>query len=417
MKLKLAHRAAEVLRQGLIVLVLLALAGGGGILILGHRSDSRPNSDVDLSGENLRSGHAFSPTPTQWSTLTVQPVEEHAFRSEYPTEGKIAVDEDRATPVFSPYAGRVTKLLASPGDTVARGQPLFVIEATDMVQAQNDFMAAVAARNKARSQLNLAQTVETRMNNLYQSKAVALKDWQQSQADLTAAQNDLRSAEAALEAVRNRLRILGKTDDEITTFEDKGTINSATSIYAPIAGTIVQRKVGPGQYIVAGSSDPVFVIGDLSKVWLLAFMRETNASKVQIGQPIKFTVLAYPDRVFEGKINYVASSLDPNSRRLLVSATIDNPGALLKPEMFANVSVITDEGAPAPAVPREAIIYEGDIARVWVALDDKSIELRQVRLGRVDGQVVEVLDGLKPGDRVITKGSLFIDRAATSGES
>jgi cobalt-zinc-cadmium efflux system membrane fusion protein len=255
------------------------------------------------------------------------------------------------------------------------------------------------------------------MNNLYQSKAVALKDWQQSQADLTAAQNDLRSAEAALEAVRNRLRILGKTDDEIATFEDKGTINSATSIYAPIAGTIVQRKVGPGQYIAAGSSDPVFVIGDLSKVWLLAFMRETNASKVQIGQPIKFTVLAYPDRVFEGKINYVASSLDPNSRRLLVSATIDNSGALLKPEMFANVRVITDEGAPAPAIPREAIIYEGDVARVWVALDDKSIELRQVRLGRADGQVVEVLDGLKPGDRVITKGSLFIDRAAMSGES
>jgi membrane fusion protein, heavy metal efflux system len=417
MKLKLADRAAEVLRQGMIILVLLALAGGGGILILGHRSDSRPNSDVDLSGQNLHSGHAFSPTPTQWATLTVQPVEEHAFRSEYPTEGKIAVDEDQATPVFSPYAGRVTKLLTSPGATVARGEPLFVIEAADMVQAQNDFMAAVAAKNKARSQLNLAQTVETRMNNLYQSKAIALKDWQQSQADLTAAQNDLRSAEAALEAVRNRLRILGKTDDEIATFEDKGTINSATTIYAPIAGTVVQRKVGPGQYIAAGSSDPVFVIGDLSKVWLLAFMRETNASKVQIGQPIKFTVLAYPDRVFEGKINYVASSLDPNSRRLLVSATIDNSGALLKPEMFANVRVITDEGAPAPAIPREAIIYEGDIARVWVALDDKSIELRHVRLGRADGQVVEVLDGLKPGDRVITKGSLFIDRAATSGES
>jgi cobalt-zinc-cadmium efflux system membrane fusion protein len=417
MKLKLADRAAEVLRQGMIILVLLALAGGGGILILGHRSDSRPNSDVDLSGQNLHSGHAFSPTPTQWATLTVQPVEEHAFRSEYPTEGKIAVDEDQATPVFSPYAGRVTKLLTSPGATVARGEPLFVIEAADMVQAQNDFMGAVAAKNKARSQLNLAQTVETRMNNLYQSKAIALKDWQQSQADLTAAQNDLRSAEAALEAVRNRLRILGKTDDEIATFEDKGTINSATTIYAPIAGTVVQRKVGPGQYIAAGSSDPVFVIGDLSKVWLLAFMRETNASKVQIGQPIKFTVLAYPDRVFEGKINYVASSLDPNSRRLLVSATIDNSGALLKPEMFANVRVITDEGAPAPAIPREAIIYEGDVARVWVALDDKSIELRQVRLGRADGQVVEVLDGLKTGDRVITKGSLFIDRAATSGES
>ena len=146
-------------------------------------------------------------------------------------------------------------------------------------------------------------------------------------------------------------------------------------------------------------------------------MRETDTSKVQIGQRIKFTALAYPDRAFEGKINYVASSLDPNSRRLLVRATIDNSGALLKTEMFANVNIITDEGAPAPAVPREAVIYEGDIARVWVALDDKSIELRQIKPGLTDDRIIQVLDGLKAGEKDITKGSLFIDRAATGDQS
>src|SRR5204863_2892880 len=116
-------------------------------------------------------------------------------------------------------------------------------------------------------------------------------------------------------AARGRLRILGKTDKEIGAFQDKGTIDPATPIYAPIGGTIVQRKVGPGQYIGTGSSDPVFVIGDLSTVWLTAYVRETEAPNVSVGQDIKFSVLAYPDRTFAAKVSYVAASLDPATRR------------------------------------------------------------------------------------------------------
>src|SRR5205807_4298715 len=127
------------------------------------------------------------------------------------------------------YSGRVTKLLAKPGDTVGRSQPLFVIEAADMVQAQNDFVAATSAVNKARSQLALAEIVEKRHRDLYKEKAVALRELEQSQAALVAAQNDMHAAETALEAVRNRLRILGKTDQEITSFEQTGKINAETS--------------------------------------------------------------------------------------------------------------------------------------------------------------------------------------------
>jgi cobalt-zinc-cadmium efflux system membrane fusion protein len=331
------------------------------------------------------------------------------------TEGKIAVDEDRSTPIFSPYAGRVTKLFVKPGDIVTVGQTLFTVEAADMVQAQNDFISAATALNKARSALNLAQINDKRQRLLYEGKAVPLKEVQQAQGTLDAAQNDVRSAEVALEATRNRLRILGKTDQEITDFQEKGTINPATPIYAPIAGTIVQRKVGPGQYVGSGASDPVFIIGDLATVWLVAYVRETDAPLVHVGQPIYFTVLAYPDRTFPATISYVAAALDPTSRRLLVRASVDNSAGLLKPEMFASVKILTGESDIEIAVPRDAIIYEGDTARVWVVRDDKGIELRRIKVGLTNGTMVEVLGGLAPSDRVITKGSLFIDRVASAG--
>ena len=350
----------------------------------------------------------FHPTAAQWATLTVETVERHAFRSQQITEGKISIDEDRATPILSPYSGRVTRLLVRAGDAVDPGQLLFVIEATDMVQAQNDFIAALAAANKARSQLELAQTVEARMRALYQSKAVALREWQQAQADLSAAQSDLRSAEVALEAARNRLRILGKTEQEIAAFQETGRISPETPIYSPLAGTVVQRKVGPGQYVSASSTDPVFVIGDLSTVWLVAYVREADSAEVHIGQPLTFTVLAYRDRAFESKVAYVASALDPTTRRLMVRAAIDNPQGLLKPEMFANVSIFTDRSEVATAVPRDAVIYEGDSARIRIVHSDKSVELRTIRTGLADGPLMQVLEGLAPGEKVITRGSLFI---------
>jgi cobalt-zinc-cadmium efflux system membrane fusion protein len=392
----------------------LALVAGGGVFLLVREPQSLKGTDSEISSQAKRAQHFYHPTDSEWVTLTVEPVQEQAFRTEHVTEGKIAVDEDRSTPIFSPYAGRVTKLLARPGDSVAAGQPLFTIEATDMVQAQNDFRTATAGANKARSQLNLAQIVEKRNKDLYEGKAVALKEWQQSQADLTAAQNDLRSADTALEAARNRLRILGRTDDEITAFQEKGRISAETAIFAPIAGTIVQRKVGPGQYVNAGASDPVFVIGDLSTVWLTAYVRETEAGRVRVGEDLQFTVLAYPDHVFKARLNYVATALDPTSRRLLVRATIDNPGALLKPEMYANVGIFTEQDLAGVAVPREALIYEGSSVRIWVAHEDKTIELRQIKTGLTNGRMIQVLEGIKAGERVITRGSLFIDRAASA---
>src|SRR4030088_65344 len=289
-----------------------------------HISGAQQHSEV--SSQSRKGLQRYIPSPAEWASLTVERVQEQAFRTELVTEGKIAVDEDRSTPVFSPYAGRVTKLLARPGDRVVHGQPLCEVAVPDTVQAQNDFIAAMTGLNKARSALDLAQLQHKRAKDLFEGKAVPLKDYQQAEATLSQAQNDLRSTQTALEASRNKLRILGFTDEAVSTFQEMGRINPETTILAPIAGTVVQRKIGPGQYVNSGASDPVFVIGDLSTVWLTAFVRETEASAVAVGQEMTFSLLALPGRTLTARITYVATAIDPATRRLMVRATVENAG-------------------------------------------------------------------------------------------
>ena len=397
------------------VAVIVVLSAAIMATTLAHRADKSAESDISPSARKV--GNLYYPTPKQWASLTVEPVRQRLFRAEHLTEGKISVDEDRATLVFSPYSGRVIKLLAKPGDHVVAGQPLFVVEAPDMVQAQNDFISATATLSKARSALDLAHIVENQNKTLYDTHAGPLRDLQQAQSATRAAQNDVRAAEISVEATRNRLRILGLKDAEITKFGETGDVSPQTTIYSPLSGIVIQRKVGPGQYINtssqnASASDPTFVIGDLSTVWLVAYVRESEAHSVQVGQALRFTVLAFPNQVFTANISYVATSLDPTTRRLLVRATIDNSQGLLRPEMFASVTIMLGDGNQSPAVPRDAIIYDGTTARVWVARDDHSIEQRAIKTGLSNGDEVEVIEGLAVGEKVVTKGSLFVDRAA-----
>jgi len=402
-------------RNGVIAAVVLIV--GAWLMVPVTTRPPSANGVEQASTEGRHVGALYYPTPKQWASLTTAPVRAVVFRSEHLTEGKIAVDEDRATLVFSPYSGRVIKLLAKPGDAVKAGQPLFIVEAPDMVQAQNDFINAIAGLNKARSALELAKIVEQQNKTLFDSRAGSLRDLQQAQAITRAAENDVRATQTSVEMVRNRLRILGMTDDEITKFNDSGAVSPHMTIYSPIVGTVIQRKVGPGQYVNTSSqntsaSDPTFIIGDLSTVWLVAYVRESEAPNVKAGQAVYFTVLAYPNRVFTANIAFVATSLDTGTRRLLVRATIDNSQRLLRPEMFANVTILTGEGDTSPAVPREAIIYDGKSTHVWVARPDKSVERREINTGLSNGPMIQVLDGLRDGENIVSRGSLFVDRAA-----
>lgn len=398
-------------RQRRAVALLLLLAAGAGIAFLRPGKSQTPPQPTPVTAPGT-----FKPTEEQWRALKIEAVGTRSFRTEQVTEGNIALDDDLNTPVFSPYSGRVTQLIAKLGDKVENGAPLFAVEASEFVQAANDLIAAVGAFKTARAQLAQAEINEKRAHELYLAKGGALKDWQQSQTDLAAAQNAARSADIALAAVRNRLRILGKSDKDIAALEAQQTqkLEPRAVVTAPIAGMVTQRQIGLGQYIpsvTSGASYPVYTIGDLSMVWLIANVREADAGSVRLGQPVEVHVLALPDRVFKAEISWVAPSIDPNTHRLPVRANIANSDGVLKPNMFANFSIITGEPVTAPAVPQSAIVYEGETARVWVAGADRTLAVREVRVGRTSDRMVEITAGLSPGEMVVTRGTIFIDRA------
>jgi cobalt-zinc-cadmium efflux system membrane fusion protein len=407
-----SQSAILVLVAGLAVTIFVA--GPAAIhLLTGATPVPQPSESAQAGGSP-----AFKLTDRQWAALKIAPVRDHVFQDVSETDGRIAIDDDMVTPVFSPYTGRVTRLIAHAGDRVKQGDPLFSIQATELAQAQNDLITAVAGLRTAKAQLNLATTNEKRQHDLYNAQGAALKDWQQAQVDLATAQGGMNGASVALAAVRNRLRGFGKSDKDIDQLESTADIlrvDSDTVVTAPIGGTVVQRQIGLGQNIVSassGASNPVFMIGDLSKVWLVGNAREDDATSMHKGDMVEVRVMAIPDKVFKARLTYVAASIDPNTHRLAARAELDNPTGELKPEMFASFRIITSEDAVAPGVPESAIVYEGENAHVWLAdPTTKALEIRSVKVGRSRDGMVEALEGLKPGDEIVTSGAVFIDRA------
>jgi cobalt-zinc-cadmium efflux system membrane fusion protein len=406
-------------RQFILLIVVTALVGAG--VFLGPRALRKPEEAAAPAESHVTAEGAFKTTNAQWADLKIEPVKQMDFPQAEDTDGKIANDDDLTTPVFSPYTGRVVKLFARAGDVVHQGDPLFGVQAAEFVQGQSDLISAVAALKTARAQLALTEANEKRQHELFLAHGAAQKDWQQSQVDLANAQGGFNSAQIGLAAVRNRLRILGKTDAEIDAVEkaaDVQNLDPVGVVSAPIDGIVVQRQVGLGQNIVSaasgGGSGPQFQIGNVSKVWMLANVREENAPNVHLGDPVEVTTIAYPGRVFAGKITRVSPAIDPVLHRLPVWAAVDNPDGLLKPEMFASFRIINGpSNGPSPAVPDRAIVYEGANAHVWLANPaDKTLALRQIKVGREIAGIVQVVDGLKPGDNVVTSGAVFIDRAA-----
>lgn len=356
----------------------------------------------------------FRPTAQELAALKTAPITNASFRDEEVTDGSIAINDDRNTPVFSPYSGRVTRLIARLGDVVKPGDPLFGIAASEFVQGQNDLVSAVAAAKSAQAQLLLAQTNAKRQADLLDAKAAAQRDVDQSQADLAAAQSNARSADIALAAVRNRLHILGKSDAEVRHLEGQAGINADVIVPAPIGGTVIQRQVGVGEYITSGASNPVYSIGDLSTVWLIANVREAASGRVHIGDKAEVRVLAYPGRIFNAKISFIGSAIDANTRRLPVRADVENPDGALVPNMFASFSIVTGPETVGAAVPDSGVVYEGANAHIWVLQPDKTIALREVKIGRTSNHLVQIVSGATVGETAITSGALFIDRAASS---
>jgi cobalt-zinc-cadmium efflux system membrane fusion protein len=398
-ELSLLRRALPPGKQIRVVLVIVLAAAGA--LAIGWGALRARASEPAPANESTASNEVHL-SSAQLSTLEINTVTTRAFRTEEVTDGQIALNGDTTTQVFSPYSGRVVRVLASPGEYVKAGAPLLRIEASEYVQAQSDLLNAAAT-------LKLARINEERKHAAYDSKGGSLQDWQQAQVDLAAAENASTSA-------ANRLRILGKSDKEIAGIETAKKTDAATFVVAPIGGVVTDRQVGPGQYIQSGASNPVFSIGDLSTVWLVADVPETDAPYIERGQTVEVRVLALPGQLFKAKLTAIGAQVDAVTRRVPVRATLANPDGKLKPQMFASFSIITSTGdSQAPSVPEEAIVREGDQARVWVVAQNNTLSLRSIHTGRSNDGMVEVLEGLKAGERVVTRGSLFIDRAARPG--
>ncbi len=366
----------------------------------------------------------FRPTKAQWLGLKVSPVRMMNFHTERSTEGYIAYNDDTMTPVFSPYSGRVTRVLAKPGDMVKKGTPLLAVAASEYVQMKNDLISAVNALKSAQEQVALSTVNEKRLHDLYLAKSAAFKDWLQSQTDLATTQNSLHIAETTLDTARDRLRIMGKSDEEIHSLEinpDGNPLSPESYVVAPITGTITQRQVGVGQFInsvTGGATAPVFTIGNLKTLWMVANVRETDAPFIRIGQPIEIHVLAYPEKKFHAKISWIAPSIDPSTHRLPVRAEVQNDDGSLKALMFANFSISTGKDSSSPGVPQSAVVYAGEDTRAYVVQRDGTIVLRKIKIGRQsDDGMLEVIEGLKIGEQIITSGTLFIDRAVTADVS
>ena len=345
----------------------------------------------------------------QMHQLSVVNVEPFTFHVHKLAIGQIAFNEDASTVVLTPFSGRVTRVLGKIGDQVKRGDPLFEIDSPEVVQAQTDLIAAVLGREKAQSALTLAQRQAERLAGMLPAKAVSLREVEQARNDETAAESDFKTALGALTAARNRLRIIiGRDQAEVDRVERERIVNPLITINAPIDGTVIARKIGPGQYVRTDVADALYAIADLTIMWLKANVPEVDIPLIRVGQSIEVRVNALPDRVFHARIIAIGAASDATTRRVVVRSEIPNPDAALKSEMFVSFRIAIGESEPMPAVPVDAVIWEGEQAVVWVEGEPRQFQRRKVKAGIEQEGRLQIREGLKPGERVISRGAIFV---------
>jgi cobalt-zinc-cadmium efflux system membrane fusion protein len=353
-------------------------------------------------------------TDEQMKQISVEPVTERTLDVKRETTGKVTFNEERTTPVFAPYAGRVVELNAGKGAVVKAGQPLGAIESPDLVIAENDLATTRSDENKARIALDTAQKASERARNLHEREALATKDLQLAEADLSRAKDELRRAEAAVRFAESRLALFGKNAGQLIEASNSGGPDRRVVIRAPINGTIVERKVGAGQYVKPDMPDPLFMISDLSTVWVIADVFESYLAKIHVGQSVEISVPAYPERRFPARVSFINPTVDSATRTVHVRCLVPNMSGLLKPDMFARIS-IGAEARPVQVVPTGAIFTKGADSFVFVEESPKHFRRRQVAVGREIQGFTVIESGLRPGERVATRGVLLLDRIIESG--
>lgn len=342
--------------------------------------------------------------------IVVATVEMHEVRVDLEATARVGFNEDRQTPVYTPYAGRVIEILANKGDLVQAGQPMLIVESPELVSVENDLASARTEQDKARIALDTATRSAERARTLLLREAVAAKDVQLAEADLGRAREDLRRADATVSLYENRLALFGKDSKEIAQIENQppGAVDKRIVIKAPIGGTIVDRQVGPGQYLKSDAPNPLFLIADLSSLWVLGDIYESFLPHIRVGTPVQITFAPFPEQRFSARISFINPTVDPVSRTIHVRAVVRNNG-LLKPEMFARISFATAVPQRFPAILNSAVITVNNRAVVLVEEGQGRFRRREIIPERDEDGYTLIKSGLKPGERVATSGVLLLN--------
>lgn len=368
-----------------VALPLLALAGilaalGIAVLMSGSRREA-----LEASSATPPPGEVWvTPGSPQLANISVDTVRARRERVVAVLPAQLVLDEDHTVRVVSPVAGRVRSLDAAAGDHVAAGQALAHLISSDAAQAQSDLAKAEAA---------LAQTSAalTRGRDLYANHVIALRDLQQAESD---------DAQARAERDRAALRVqqLGAN----------GTVGQEYALRAPIRGEVVDRTANPGAEVRPDNPQPLFTISALDTLWLTASVYERDLAAVRRGERVVFTTDAAPGRAFSATVSYVSDVLSPDTRTATLRAVFPNPEGQLKTQIFGQARIIAPDSSRVPVVPSMALVTKGTTTVVFVQVAPGRFVARPVTVTDDDGETAAVVSGLRPGELVVTRGSILL---------
>jgi len=378
---------------------------------------------VVCSGCKKTADAPASPATGQASATTSESAARHAIETEtvvpqpiagaIVATGKILVSEDRMANIGPVHEGRLVRLYAGQGSIVQKGQKLADLESPDIDEAEADYLKALAefenARRTSEAEIKLAQSTYDRTKMLFEKTITAGKNLQAAEHDLEVAKasaaSSIASTKAALAAARRRLLILGLKQSDINALTTKTDFTAVFSLTSPIAGIVVERNATIGATV--GTDANLFKIIDISSVWIDANVFEKDLERVRLGQEVQVTVPAFSGATFLGRVILVSSVVDPDTRSVKVRTEVPNRSGNLKPDMFANVAIITDVNRSAISIPQSALLDDGGQKVVFVTTDS-GYEKRVVSAGIESNDRVEIRDGLKAGDKVVVKGNYLL---------
>jgi cobalt-zinc-cadmium efflux system membrane fusion protein len=396
-----------------VVLFALIVIGVGALFwtrgFLGHADTAAGRKDANSSAVTDQSGKPSDATSVELSekqanTLKTGPVGTRDFTLFKTAVGTIDFNEDLLVQVFSQYPGKILKASFNIGDDVKAGDTLFTIDSPDLLQAESTLLATAGV-------LELQKRTLARVTQLLKQGGSAQKDVDQST-------SDEQTAEGNFKAARDAVRIFGKTDAEIDQIVEMRKVDSVLLVPSPISGRIVARSAAPGFLTQPGNAPAPYSVADLSTMWMIANVIETDAPAYKLGQSVEVTVPAYPGTVFKGRVTTVGSIIDPNTHRQLVRSQIDDPKHLLRSGMFASFVIRVGDPMRSLAVPVNGVVREGDgTMTVWVTSDNLHFTKRTVKVGLQQDGWTQILEGLQPAEIVVTDGAVFLSNKLLLGDA